>query len=285
MRKTLTLLIPTIKVHSSLRMVFPKLRTKNKEFVVGTKEQHILPHIDMNNRVFIRWGSPYKTSDISTSLDYNSRLSVVRANDKKNSRLILAKAGIPVPRIITSNSKNIKYPLVARPRFHAFGRNFILLKHPKEFTSHYTNHAPQGWYYSQFVDKVQEFRVHVAHGKVLCVLEKQGNKNEIIWNRAQTRHSAVVVEPDQWKILVIQAAVKAVKAIGIDFAGVDVMVDQDGKPYVLELNARPLMYSAPLISDKYAQYFDWLASMDTKRVHFDLMSNKPSDYAFMASES
>ena len=170
------------------------------------------------------------------------------------------------------------YPLIARPRFHAFGKDFIVLRNSKEFKYHYSEHAPQGWYYSQYVNKVQEFRIHIGHSKVLCVLEKQGDKNSAAWNMARTNQSAIVVNPTKWNLAAVREAIKAVKVSGVDFAGVDVMFDRDGKAYVLELNTTPLMCSSSLISESYARYFDWLADSHLTRSHFDVVSNKPEDY-------
>lgn len=280
MPKILTMLVPAVDIHPSARRVFPRLKTVNKEFVIGTVDQRVLPGTDLSNRILIRWGSYYETNPIKNSIDYNSTQSIRWATNKILSRQMLADAGIRVPRVVTPESSNIKYPLIARPKFHSIGKDFVVIKDSEEFLPHYTEHAPKKWYYSEFVDKTQEFRVHVGHGKILCVLEKSGSKETLSWNRAQTGLSAVLVEPKQWNVEVIKASIKAARAIQMDFAGVDVLVDKDGKVYVIELNTTPLMESDMHILEQYAQYFDWLADSDYRRPHFDIKSDDPMDYAW-----
>lgn len=170
MTKILTLLIPTMKVHSSLVLIFPKLKTSRKEFVVGTKDQQVLPHIKMSNRIIIRWGSAFETTDIPDSIDYNSRISTRLAADKPRARKALLEAGVRVPRMVTPESEHISYPIIARERRHTLGKNFKIINSITEFISHYKIHAPEEWYYSEYVDKIQEFRVHVGHSKILSVL-------------------------------------------------------------------------------------------------------------------
>jgi D-alanine-D-alanine ligase-like ATP-grasp enzyme len=42
-----------------------------------------------------------------------------------------------------------------------------------------------------------------------------------------------------WPITVIEAAYKAYKLSGLYLGGVDVMVDKDGRSYILEINSAP----------------------------------------------
>lgn len=137
MSKTLTILIPSMKVQSSVRLIFPRLWTANKELVVGTFKQQVLPHIDLSNRILIRWGSYYETAGIAGSVDYNSRKSVIQATNKRLSRQMLAEAGVNVPRLVTPDSGDISYPLIARPEFHSLGKHFIIVKHQNGFIRHY----------------------------------------------------------------------------------------------------------------------------------------------------
>jgi len=77
MRKVLTILVPTMKMHSSVELIFPRLQTANKELVVGTTKDQLLPHISLGNRILIRWGSYYETADIADAIDYNSREAII----------------------------------------------------------------------------------------------------------------------------------------------------------------------------------------------------------------
>lgn len=284
MSKILTLLIPTMKIHSSLALIFPKLKTQKKEFVVGTKEQQVLPHIDMRNRIIIRWGSPFDTEKIPDSITFNSRNSVRIATDKPRARKVLFDAGINVPKMVTPDFAKINYPLIARERLHTLGKNFIVIQDYNTFGSHYNKYAPQGWYYSEYIHKVQEFRVHIGHGKVLSVLYKPKGSDPYNWNRTQTDIPPTPIEPQQWNLTVIKESIKAINALRLDFAGIDVIVDEHGIPYVLELNIKPGMSATFSTQKQYALYFDWLAVSNTRRNHFKIQSNNPEDYAWKESD-
>ena len=55
----------------------------------------------------------------------------------------------------------------------------------------------------------------------------------------------------------VVAAVDAANVIGVDFAGVDVMLDAEGNPYVLELNSAPSQTS-PYRQLCSAKVFKWM---------------------------
>lgn len=123
-----------------------------------------LNQFNHNNAILVRWGN---TMELETegSIVYNTATAIAKATDKRRSREILAEKGISVPRAVNPQSDNIKYPVIARPRKHAKGSNFIILNNLADFTSHYNRNYNNGWYYSEFVDKVKEYRVHCAHGR------------------------------------------------------------------------------------------------------------------------
>ncbi len=55
----------------------------------------------------------------------------------------------------------------------------------------------------------------------------------------------------------VVAAVDATNVIGIDYAGVDVILDAEGNPYVLELNSAPSQTS-PYRQLCSAKVFKWM---------------------------
>lgn len=116
-------------------------------------------------------------------------------------------------------------------------------------------HAPL---YTKFINKTNEFRVHVFRGEVIDYIEKKKmgsdrrpeNFNKYISSITcgwVFSHTGVRDIPE-----VRQLAIKAVAALGLDFGAVDI-VYADGIPYVLEVNTAPGLSGVTLV--KYANAF------------------------------
>lgn len=235
---------------------------------------------DFRNSIVIRWGNRIEV-DLEGSITYNKASAIALATDKKESRRVLAEAGINVPKAVTPASETINFPVIARPRVHAKGRNFVLLHNRGDFYAHWIKNNDD-WYYSEFVDKIKEYRVHCAHGRVLNYLEKPNPGNgQIAWNRAVNGEAFTNVRWSDYNSAVALECLKAVKALGLDFGGVDVIVDKDGKPYILEVNTSPTLNSSEYSMSRYAKYFDWLGKTGKRREHFELKEfKKASNYAW-----
>jgi len=133
-----------------------------------------------------------------------------------------------------------------------------------------------GWYASELIDKVAEYRVYVVSGRVATVARKTPyDPNAVAWNVAQGGRFDVVRWGD-WPLEVCRVAVESFKHIeGLDFAGVDVIVDEDGRAYVIELNSAP---SLPLLSDGSVSYrqkcvakcFKWMEDHGKERMDYQL---------------
>lgn len=102
---------------------------------------------------------------------------------------------------------------------------------------------PDAPLYTKYIRKKKEFRVHVINGEVVDIQQKvkkrdANNRDFLIRNTANgcifIRDGIVV--PDEVKA----EAIKAVKALGLDFGGVDVIWNEKhNKAYVLECNTAP----------------------------------------------
>lgn len=108
-----------------------------------------------------------------------------------------------------------------------------------------------GWYASEYVRKVAEYRYYVVSGRIVSVAEKTpDNPHAVAWNVAQGGRFDVV-RWGEWNMEGARVALEAFKHSGLDFSGVDVMIGPDGRAYVIELNSAP---SLPLLSDGSISY-------------------------------
>jgi glutathione synthase/RimK-type ligase-like ATP-grasp enzyme len=248
---------------------------------VNKFQKQSLNELSLAGKVVIRWGNRIEAETDKSSIVYNKSESIAKATNKKLTREIFIKEKVRCPLLVTPQTvKDADFPIIARPATHAKGKNFIVLKTRAEFTTHHDKHANAGWYYSQFINKTREFRVHCAHGKVLAIMEKAKGGDNIAWNRAQTGEPFRRISQKEYPFSVCFQALKACKVLGLDFAGVDVLeIMENGKPqaYVVEANTSPTLNSSDFVSTQYARYFDWLGRSETRREHWDFTKFKAAE--------
>lgn len=120
--------------------------------------------------------------------------------------------------------------------------------------------------------------MYVMSGRVVTVAQKTpDNPDAVAWNVARGGRFDVV-SWGNWPLEACRVALEAFKYSGLDFSGVDVMMDADGRAYVIELNSAP---SLPLLSDGSISYRQKMMAKGFKYIqengkdHFDT----PSGYA------
>lgn len=219
--------------------------------------------------LLVRWGCTEALNGRKYKHILNTGDAIRWAGDKRRSRLDMQAKGVPVPKTfpydpywydgnefleMTPEELAIKY--VARPSKHSQGRDLFV----GNFNDCQTKCAQWGsGYVSELIDKVAEYRVFVFRGRVAWVAKKTpGNPDQVAWNVAQGGRFDNV-RWGEWPTKVCQAALDAVAASTLDFGGVDVMVDAEGNPYVLEVNSAPSQTS-PYRQECVARCIDWFAT-------------------------
>lgn len=207
-----------------------------------------------NNYVF-RWGCTALVPNEAKVV--NTVKAIQRVNNKTGFRRILNEHGLcPKTWFNILELPQDGGPYVVRPRVHAQGRNLHVANNNYE-----ANEAAylcgEGYYISELINKVAEYRVFVAQGRVVWVAQKTpGNPDDIAWNVAHGGRFDNV-RFGEWPLRVVKCAVEGFNLSGLDFGGVDVMVDADGRPYILEINSAPSQTS-PYRQSCVAKVFDYI---------------------------
>jgi len=203
----------------------------------------------------IRWGcrTPMKAKQY-----INLSKNIGHISDKITAREILK---VPMTKEYIEGDFDT---IIGRPRFHRGGRNFHVCTTAEE----YEEVRELCDYFTHFYPKTREFRAHVAHGKILVLLEKAPCEG-IAWNHTLNEEAWTVIPWNDYDTEICKLALQAADEIEVDFCAVDILAYPEDKrlhkQVVCELNSSPAVegYTA----ERYAKYFDWL--LKGEREHFN----------------
>lgn len=202
-----------------------------------------------------RWGC---TATVETNNVVNTAKAIHLVSDKTSFRKILEEHKLCPPTWFTVQDAleaNI-WPLIVRPKTHAQGRNLHYCSTEDALESA-VQHCGNDYYISQYIAKVAEYRVFVCQGRAVWVAQKTpADPTAIAWNVARGGRFDNV-RWDSWPLKVVKTAIAANALSGLDFGGVDVMVDDLGHCYVLEINSAPSQTS-PYRQSCVAKAFDYI---------------------------
>ncbi len=177
----------------------------------------------------------------------NKPIPMFFARDKWFSILRLKTAGLPVPRtLITENPYTVMRFIneykkaVVKPVIGSLGLGSTFVNDPDigYQVSKTLLSFKQPIYIQEFIEKPGfDYRIFVVGDQVVAAMKRvitSGWKTNI----AQGAKGVPLKENDDPEAY--ELALKAVKTLDLDYSGVDIIVDQDGKHYIIEANASPL---------------------------------------------
>lgn len=214
------------------------------------------------DEVCIRWGC---TSNIPQKNVINTAKAIHTVADKLSFRMLLDEHELCPPTYISVDDwKDSPWygcnyhgkKGILRPRHHHQGRDFHVFDTWMQGNEAARNY-PEGYYISPVIDKVAEYRVFVVSGRVACVAQKTpADPEALAWNVAKGGRFDNV-NWDAWPLKAVRVSIEAFDLSGLDFGGVDVMVDAKGEAYILEINSAPSLTS-PYRQQCMAKCFDYM---------------------------
>lgn len=166
---------------------------------------------------------------------------------KTTNTIKLSEAGIPnIPTtFLLKKSEVLKkleefdYPLLIKPVDGARGQGVMKFESGEEFKK-FLKEDPHVLFFPNLIQKWipndGDYRIVVLGDQVVAAVKKSRIEGNVTANMSQG-NEAIPVQIDKE---LEEIAVKAAKAVGIEFAGVDIIEDKiTGKRYVLEVNLSP----------------------------------------------
>ncbi len=179
-------------------------------------------------------------------LIYNPPAAIERCVDKSMTSFLLGHAGLPTPATWTTESaEHARHivqtetaqgnQIVLKPLFGAQGIGLKLLTGPDQLPA---DEAVAGAYYLQRYipspnDQWRDWRVLVVGGKAEAAMMRVGTS----WITNVRQGAACVAAPAVGELA--QLAEQAAKIVGAYYAGVDLILDQNGRFSILEVNSMP----------------------------------------------
>ena len=195
----------------------------------------------------LNWGSSDLPREVRLSSVINPEQAVHTAIDKIEAFRVMGKNLVSLPLWDTENSfSQQQYPIICRTKVKgADGAGIVIANKPEEIVD--------ARLYTQLVASTHEYRVNVSHGEVFATQVKHQKKDAPKGASTVIRTSANgwgFDVADKVPAKVKEQAIAAVKALGLDIGGVDVVWD-GLQAYVLEVNTAPQL--TPYTAGKLAE--------------------------------
>jgi tetrahydromethanopterin:alpha-L-glutamate ligase len=177
---------------------------------------------------------------------WNDARAIECCVDKSMATHLIGKAGLATPPTFTAQSREEAAGIVARecegggalvlkPLFGAQGRGLRLVRSADDLTAE--EEIGSLYYLQHFVEPVgahwQDYRLFVCGGRTVAGMMRIG-ASWITNVKQGGQPQPAVLTAD-----LIDAAERATRAVGADYAGVDLIRSRDGVLYTLEVNSMP----------------------------------------------
>ncbi len=220
------------------------------------KRQNIKP-----GDFLVRWGTTRNKEKDDMFLSRGAEIlnpadSILRNTNKLRSLKLFKEAGLNVAKIFTDKYSIDRFPVLGRDRNHHGGLDIVIVKGNNILELNNFDKIPDKDFYVEYIPSSAEYRVHVFNNRVARVTKKvfrghdrEGNEiSEKMMIKNDTygwghQH----IEMEEFSKEFQEAALKAVRAIGLGFGAVDLLISAvNGKPYILEVNSCPRLNSIGL---------------------------------------
>ena len=182
---------------------------------------------------------------------FNSAESILRCDDKSLTYLSLNRSGIPMPRTILAPktypavgytdcsfvdeiAQALGFPLILKECFGSFGQQVYLLHDVESLRAKVLSLAGTPMLFQQLIQESygRDARLNVVGDRVVASILRESTDGDFRSNLTLGGH----MHPYQPTQAEAALAIRAVRELGLTFAGVDVLFGKDG-PLLCEVNS------------------------------------------------
>lgn len=232
--------------------------------------------------VYIKnWGDalqPYATS-IANYLSFTKTKFIEKAvslpttGNKLLQMIKLTMAGLPVPRTffvqknhwmesIEEIEQLFNYPFIFKATGASKGANNFLINSRTELESALeAGKSAPNFIVQEYIENSFDYRL-VVMGDNVTVLIRRENTSDTHLNNISAGNREVILDPSEPQYQHLNGiAVKATKVFARSITGVDIIVDKDGNPYILEVNPSPGFTHDLDASPEFSELAKYLSSL------------------------
>ena len=195
-----------------------------------------------NGDLILGWGSGHYPGwwELRKEVDcqyINTPKSICNSVDKITALNLFKKHGVPIPDFTTDHTKALSWCedgswICCRQSVEGYdGAGLVLAKKKSEMVS--------ARLYTQFIPNKQEYRIYCFAGNVVDVLKKVPDDDAKDPHIRTESNGYIYARYNNLPKEAKDAAKEATDALDLTFAGVDLIIGNDGNPYVLETNTAP----------------------------------------------
>lgn len=194
-------------------------------------------------KTVLNWGHSSPRFSLTGVTVLNKPEAVAKASNKLTALKVMKEAGVNVPEF--TNDINVAKEWIEDERIVLCrtllransGRGIVVAKTVTDLVA-----APL---YVKYIRKEREYRLHVFNGQVIDMVEKKRRRGFI----ESTDYNKYIRSYEQGWVFVREGiqvteetkaeCIKAVQVLGLDFGAVDVVMNRDNNPVILEVNTSP----------------------------------------------
>lgn len=188
---------------------------------------------------------------------FNSADSIELCDDKFLTHIALANRGILMPDSISAPlcyypdaeipkefldevADKLGFPLVAKKCFGSLGAGVSLINNMQELISYENTDKLTAHFYQRFIGcGGEDIRVIVIGGKYVCSM-KRSNKNDFRSNVELGGRGQKFGADEE----LIELCERVTEILKLDYCGIDVLFDEQGKKYICEVNSNAFFAEA-----------------------------------------
>jgi len=181
---------------------------------------------------------------------FNNARSIEVSDDKIASYQALASYNLPIPKTIIHPKTfhhserrpiyidhvidTLSLPLIIKEAYGSFGEQVYLIHTKEDVLNKMEELSNKPYVFQEFITSSygKDARLHVVGNKVVAAM-KRYNPNDFRANITSGGSMEAYTANEEEALI----AIKAVKAIGADFAGVDLLFGSDDEPIICEVNS------------------------------------------------